>query len=428
MRAVGVGDAGLSLVVAKDDELARRMPHPVDASTADAFAPNERRPPVFVTHGGEVPAEMACGRAPPANSSRFCGHGAVAARPGFATRAAVTDERFEPTVAVELVAPALKAARHLGASDSAVWAASGIAAQGELTPGARLTVDEAHAIWSGAVLAAGDRGLGLVAASLSRQGDMDVLDYVLRGSPTLRAGYETVRRFWRLAHDCASLDFIVEGGKLLIEVQVDAGLDVPPSFTEWGVGSWARVTSEVFGPLRFDEVRFRHDAQVPLERYEAVFGCRPRFLAAKDALITSAAVLDHTNPAGDERLVEVLERYAEARLREIPERPTLSARVASLIREALPRGELDVASIARRLRMSERTLRRRLEAERTSHSDLLDGVRRELALRYLGEEGLSVEEASFRLGFNGSSGLNRAFKRWTGVSPSEYRSRFDAAG
>jgi AraC-like DNA-binding protein len=347
-------------------------------------------------------------------------------RPSPDTLGLVTERRLDKSVAFELVAPAFRAARHLGHGDTSVWSSAGIEKPDDFGPGTRVGVEDAHAIWAAAVAVTGDAGLGLVAAELGRQGDMDLLDYVLRGSPTLRAAFDKLRRFWRLAHDCASLELVTERGRLICETRVDDGLDVPPAFVEWGVASWSRTTREVFAPMRYDEVRFRHAQQVPVERYEALFGCKPRFLAAKDALVMRVEVLDHPNPAADERLVCVLERYAEARLRDIPERPTLSARVKLLLREALPNGELGVAAIARKLKMSERTLRRRLEAEGTSHRDLLDALRRELALRYLGEDGLSVEDASFRLGFDGPSGLHRAFKRWTGCSPLEYRSRYGA--
>jgi AraC-like DNA-binding protein len=337
------------------------------------------------------------------------------------------NDRRELTVAFELVAPAFRATRHHGHPDAAVWAAASLERPPGWRPGARIAVDDAHALWTSAVRVTGDGGLGLVAAARGKQGDMDLLDYVLRGSPTLRVGFEKVGRFWRLAHDCGSLELRTERHRLVCEFQVEGGLEVPPAFTEWGVASWARTTRELFGPLRYREVRFRHAQQTKMERYRTFFGCEPRFLASKDALVMSVDVLDHPNPSADARLVEVLERYAEARLREIPERPMLSARVKVLLREALPHGDIGIPAIARRLKMSERTLRRRLDAERTGHRELLDAVRRELALRHLGEEGLSVEDAAFRVGFDSPSGLHRAFKRWTGFSPIEYRSRFGAA-
>jgi AraC-like DNA-binding protein len=337
----------------------------------------------------------------------------------------VTEPPLEPTVAWELISPVFRAVRELGHPEAALWDAAGLSAVGSRgAPGARFPVGEAHALWTAAVRLTGDPGVGLVAAALGEQGDMDLLDYVVRSSPTLRLAIETVRRYWRLAHDAAWLTLEPHRGRLVCEAHVTEGLDVPPAFVEWGIGAWARTTREVFGPVRYHEIHFRHAPETEVARYETFFGCPVRFLAPKDALFMPEDVLDHVNPAADPRLVGVLERYADARLREIPERPTLSGRVKVLLREALGAGDPSLAAVAKQLRMSERTLRRRLEAEGTGHRELLDAVRRELALRHLGEEQLSVEETSYRLGYESPSGLHRAFKRWTGFSPLEYRNRY----
>jgi AraC-like DNA-binding protein len=73
--------------------------------------------------------------------------------------------------------------------------------------------------------------------------------------------------------------------------------------------------------------------------------------------------------------------------------------------------------VAGTLRMSARNLRRRLEAENTSYKQLLDEVRCELARRYLSQEQRGVEEVAFALGFSDGSAFHKAFRRWTGESP-----------
>ena len=77
--------------------------------------------------------------------------------------------------------------------------------------------------------------------------------------------------------------------------------------------------------------------------------------------------------------------------------------------------------MASELFMSSRTLQRKLEDEGTSYNDVLNETRRELALRYIKEESLPLTEVSFLLGFSDSAAFSRAFKRWQGLSPSEYR-------
>lgn len=85
-------------------------------------------------------------------------------------------------------------------------------------------------------------------------------------------------------------------------------------------------------------------------------------------------------------------------------------------------GEPQFGAVARQLPTSERTLQRRLKEEGTCFSEVLDELRRELALRYT-EEGVELDEISIRLGFAHSTALHRAFKRWTRTTPGEYRRR-----
>jgi len=79
-------------------------------------------------------------------------------------------------------------------------------------------------------------------------------------------------------------------------------------------------------------------------------------------------------------------------------------------------------TIAEHLHMSVRTLARRLAEEDTSHKALLDELRSDLARRYLSDAGLAISEVAFLLGFSEPSAFHRAFKRWTGQTPRQFRS------
>ena len=83
-------------------------------------------------------------------------------------------------------------------------------------------------------------------------------------------------------------------------------------------------------------------------------------------------------------------------------------------------------AVARRLAMSAATLRRRLEAEGSTFSDIVDQLRRDLAVQYLCEPGTGISEAAFLLGFSSVTAFTRAFRRWKGVSPTEYRNALAA--
>ena len=89
--------------------------------------------------------------------------------------------------------------------------------------------------------------------------------------------------------------------------------------------------------------------------------------------------------------------------------------------DELPSGLPSDELIAKAVSMSTRSLRRRLSAEGTTYSQLLDAVRRELAERYIADTSRSLGEISYLLGFSELSSFSRAFKRWTGKIPGEYR-------
>lgn len=109
--------------------------------------------------------------------------------------------------------------------------------------------------------------------------------------------------------------------------------------------------------------------------------------------------------------------------RKAPARPTpFRSEVESRLEPLLASGETGIERVARDLGYSRQTLYRRLKAEGVTYEQLLDGLRRRLGLRFI-REGLSVKEAAYRLGFSDPAAFSRAFKRWTGSSPSGMRTR-----
>lgn len=100
---------------------------------------------------------------------------------------------------------------------------------------------------------------------------------------------------------------------------------------------------------------------------------------------------------------------------------SFSLRVRPLIAAQLARGRVHVETVAAQLNMSRHTLYKRLKAENLTFADLLDEVRKEQALTYLRESPRSLAEIGDLLGFSELSAFSRAFKRWMGVSPAEFR-------
>jgi AraC-like DNA-binding protein len=151
--------------------------------------------------------------------------------------------------------------------------------------------------------------------------------------------------------------------------------------------------------------------------YEAVFGHRVTFGQPADACVFTSESLRTPLPDADTVVRSMLRPYAERRIAAHRRVPWASA-VTDLLRAGSQPG---LAATARALAVSPRTLQVRLLQEGTSFAALADDLRRERALTLLSQPDLAVTAIAARLGFSTPSAFTRAFRRWTGVAPSDYR-------
>jgi AraC-like DNA-binding protein len=179
-----------------------------------------------------------------------------------------------------------------------------------------------------------------------------------------------------------------------------------------GTGDALPVTRAWFAHARPSELAPLHD----------FFGTRELSFGDVDSgFELERALLDHPMRGDDPRMLATVEPLAESELRRLPRSTTpLGARVAAHLESALP-GGADIELVARAMHMSERTLQRRLEQEGTNFSDVLDRVRLEVAQRRLGDPTASLAEVAADLGFSDLATFSRAFKRWTGEPPGQWR-------
>jgi AraC-like DNA-binding protein len=115
-------------------------------------------------------------------------------------------------------------------------------------------------------------------------------------------------------------------------------------------------------------------------------------------------------------IADIVQAFAKPPLQE----QCFRKRVEDAMEPMLASGEISIERVARQLGMSRQTLYRRLRDEDVTFEELLEAKRRQLAIRYLGLERLSVKAAAYRLGFSDPAAFSRVFKRWTGVSPSKF--------
>ena len=153
------------------------------------------------------------------------------------------------------------------------------------------------------------------------------------------------------------------------------------------------------------------------------FGCDVEFGAASDEIIFPAPVASLPIVGSDNYLNDLLLRYAEEALADRPQEPTSLCRsaVEKVLPQLSPHAKASASNVAQKLAFSGRTLSRKLHDEGVAFAEILDETRAALAKRYLAERDLSVSEIAWLLGYGEVSSFTHAFKRWTGMTPRQFR-------
>ena len=269
-----------------------------------------------------------------------------------------------------------------------------------------------------------DPAIGLRAAAIAEPGDIDVLEYAARGCENLGEAYKCTARYFGLLNEAAELTLRTEGQQAILRYLVTSHLQEPPAAADFVIAGMVHFTRR---NAQVDEtgveLRFTHPEPSYADRYKEFFTGPIRFGAAENAIVMPLARLAAPMLAPGAGLSRAFQRRAEQLLERLQQRQTTEGRVRALIAAHLGSGQVTMDWAARKLGMSVPTLRRHLDAEDVTFSEIIDEVRKQVAERELTEGSAAVGEVAFVLGFSNIGAFDRAFKRWTGVVPSEYRAR-----
>ncbi|MEO0425508.1 MAG: AraC family transcriptional regulator ligand-binding domain-containing protein, partial [Pseudomonadota bacterium] len=180
------------------------------------------------------------------------------------------------------------------------------------------------------------------------------------------------------------------------------------------------VSTHPFTPL---EITIRHPAPTDSSAHERHFGCPVRFGAEHDAIRIHTQDLRAPNRLGDASISSFFDTHLQAQMQEFPQGglPELHERVTQAVARSLSEGVPTLGDIAAQLGMSARTLQRRLADDGYRFTQLVEQARTRLAERLLSETQYSLTEVAFLTGFSEQSAFHRAFRRWRGQTPRDYR-------
>ena len=311
-----------------------------------------------------------------------------------------------------------------GLDARALLDAAGIDPAALQAPDGRLPTEKISRLWELAAERSGNPAIGLAQHHVVRPASFDVVGYTMMSCADLRTAFERLIRYLLILSDAFTMAIGKEDAGYRVTFELFGGeRPVPRQRMEFIVvtlvGFCRWISGRDIHPLAIESP---YPTPADLAPYRAAFRCPVTFAAARNSLLFAAADMVTPLPASNPVLAEMHERFAGEYLRHF-DHAQASYRAREVIVRRLPDGEPRRDEIAAELCMSERTLQRRLEEEKTSFVQLLDDTRRELADQYLGRLHLSLGQAAYLLGFADQSSFFRACRRWFNLSPGQYRSQ-----
>ncbi|WP_298434819.1 AraC family transcriptional regulator [uncultured Jannaschia sp.] len=332
----------------------------------------------------------------------------------------------EPTMAAGFAQAFLDFAAARGASRAAMLRASGLTEAELADPEARLPRRDWHRLLGAAVDLTGDPLIVLRSGLGTRAETMSVVGGILARAPTLREGLRQLNRYARLIVDGARpasdpRHALIEGRETWIEDR----LPLPDGFHLAAEGALGQLIGELRATTSDRPVVLAVDLAFPPPAHAAGYAdllrVPVRFDAGRMAVRVDPDCLDLPRPEAAAYVFGLFTGHADTLMAKLAARDTVRAAVETRMLADLHQGSLSMDAVARDLGLGRQTLYRRLKDEGTTFAQVHDDLRRRMAMEYLGARRVSVGETAYLLGFSEASAFVRAFKRWTGVSPTAWR-------
>ncbi|NJR70714.1 MAG: AraC family transcriptional regulator [Synechococcales cyanobacterium CRU_2_2] len=346
------------------------------------------------------------------------------------------------SVSAKLIQGILTAAGLLGLPSAELLDAIHVSPAFLDSPDQRVALDKLLLLWQAIARRTQDPGIGLRMAEVTQFETFNVTGYAMSHSPTLGKALDRLVRYSRLFYGGIEFQLSSTDAEVsLIYRPVSVDIELSPIGVSWTLANLVLWGNRSLGqPWTLTRVEFQYpppgdmtanrpramsdDLAADLPIYERIFGKRPTFAVACNRLVFAADWLEAPLTQADAGLCDLLDRYAEKLLQQVPVSGSIVDQLRHLLTTELRAREPKLEAIAHQLNYSPRTLQRKLQQEGTSFQQILDEIRRQLAVQYLQNPRLTSSEIAFLLGFSENTAFSRAFRRWEGMTPGEYRLLF----
>jgi len=306
-----------------------------------------------------------------------------------------------------------------GADEDSLWGAADLSRD---ALGEEVTEEAHFRVWEAIMEALDSPGFPIRVATHRSIDEYALLGLACKTSKTVRDAVGHLIRFtsiWRSQYSCELRE---RGQSAELVLSGPTGDLARRCTNESAVAQILKAMRDICGvPVRPIRVSFRHTAPDDIEEHGRFFACDVEFGAPFDGMELSTSTLDTKLALADDALSKFLLGQLDELVKKQASAEPLTGKVRRAISRLLPGGSPKLDAVATELGMSPRTLQRHLSSVHTSFAQLVDETRHHLSTELLGHSDRSVAEISFVLGFSEPSAFHRAFKRWTGTTPTRFR-------
>ncbi|MGH8353945.1 MAG: AraC family transcriptional regulator [Pseudomonas sp.] len=335
-------------------------------------------------------------------------------------------------LSVGFVHSLVDAVRTHGQDAAPLLAQYGLDAARLAEPRARLSIPRYMRLGHGAIQLTGDPGLGLAMAQASRLSQVGLAGVTAAQAPNVREAARALIRFEPLyAYNYRGRSSFHEDaqGAWLRFYSISPYNAYNRFVIDSVLASWVCQLGALAGQkLAVEKVEIEFPAPGYAERYAELFGCPVEFAAGANQLRLNQASLALRNPEHCPSTWRHLLEICERELEQLTRTRSLRERITQLLGPLLNGREPDLEEVAARLQLPTWTLRRKLAEEGTQFRAILNDTRRDLAVTYIRDTELAFGEIAYLLGFASAEAFQRAFKRWNGQTPGEFRRTQRQAG
>lgn len=319
--------------------------------------------------------------------------------------------------------PALQVMAELGFSHEECLKGTDIKDEQLNNPDMGINIEQEFAFYRRLIFLTQDPLIGLKLGQAYRLESYGVFGYAILSAPTLGDAMKIASQYYALSFSHFKISFDIKDGLAYFKMHkrhpIDA--DLLALFEDRDASAiLSGALSTISQSFPIQHIKLMHDSSAQMDLYKALFNCPVTFNHSHLEIVFDASILKQTMPLRDADTAEYCLKQCEALLKKLNKTESW----VDLVQQQLLKNKQgripNIKEVAQALKTSERSLRRKLKEEDSTFQVLLSEARYQLAKELLASD-LSLEQIAHELGYSEAANFSHAFKRWTGMSPTQYR-------